>query len=93
MSHQLPLISIIVPMHNADKYIQRCVESIRRQSYKNFEIILVDDHSTDNTLQLCREIFDDDRVFISANTGRKGVSAARNYGIKLAKGELSLIHI
>lgn len=87
MSHQLPLISIIVPMHNADKYIQRCVESIRRQSYKNFEIILVDDHSTDNTLQLCREIFDDDRVFVSANTGRKGVSAARNYGIKLAKGD------
>lgn len=87
MNHQLPLISIIVPMHNAEKYIQRCIESIFKQSYKNYEIVLVDDHSTDNTLQLCRDSYNENRIIISSNSGGKGVSAARNFGINLAHGD------
>lgn len=87
IENQLPLISIVVPMHNAEKYIQRCVESIRNQEYKNYELILVDDHSTDDTLHICESKYVDDRIIVISNDKKKGVSSARNFGIDRAKGE------
>lgn len=80
-------ISIIIPCYNVGPYLSRCVESVLAQSYSDFEVILIDDGSTDTTLEKCKEYAKKDyriRVFSHKN---KGVSFARNRGIKEAKGE------
>ena len=81
------LISVIVPVYNIEEYLPRCVKSIVNQSYKNLEILLVDDGSTDGTGVLCDRLAETDsriRVFHKKNGGS---SSARNFGIKEAKGE------
>lgn len=80
-------ISIIVPVHNTEKYLRKCVASIQAQTYKNIEIILVENASTDNSLALCHELAkEDDRIkVISLELG--DLSHARNEGIKVATGE------
>lgn len=83
----LPLISVIVPVYNIIPYLARCVDSISMQSYKNLEIILVDDGSTDGTGALCDELALKDsriRVFHKENSGSSG---ARNLGIGKANGK------
>lgn len=87
MRHNQPLISIVVPMHNSENFIIRCVDSILNQDYKNLELILVDDHSEDNTIEACKGFLIDPRVRLTQNIGRKGASATRNFGMKLAGGE------
>lgn len=80
------LISIIIPVYNAAKYLNRCIESILQQSYKNWELILLDDGSTDDSFAICESYMRLDsriKVFHQANAG---VSAARNKGIELAVG-------
>lgn len=80
------LISIIVPVYNIKDYLPRCVESLRKQTYENIEILLVDDGSTDGTGELCDELALQDariRVFHKDNGGS---SSARNLGITHAKG-------
>ena len=80
-------LSIIVPVYNADKYLRKCLKSITNQTYKNLQIILVDDGSTDSSYSVCKEIEKEDpRVVVASNKG-KGVSSARNCGIKMAKGD------
>lgn len=82
----MDMISVIVPMYNAENTIVRCIESIITQSYNNLEIILIDDGSQDRTLQICREYIKVDariKVYSQNNTG---VSAARNLGINKAHG-------
>lgn len=81
------LLSIIVPVYNVMEYLPRCVDSIRRQSYRNLEIILVDDGSTDNSGALAEKMALEDkriRVFHKENGGS---SSARNLGISEAKGD------
>lgn len=81
------LVSIIVPVYNVEKYIRRCLNSIINQTYKNLEIILIDDGSTDDSGKICDEYAkEDNRIIVKHNTNR-GVSYARNYGIKLANGQ------
>lgn len=81
------LVSIIVPVYNVERYLKRCVDSLRMQTYHNIEIILVNDGSTDNCKQLCRELekLDERIVLISKNNG--GLSSARNAGLLKAKGD------
>lgn len=81
------LISVIVPVYNVKDYIKKCVQSIIEQSYKNLEIILVDDGSTDGSAQICDEIgkIDDRIVVLHKKNG--GLSDARNYGIDHSQGE------
>lgn len=80
-------VSIIVPAYNAAKYIKRQLYSIIGQSYKDIQIIIIDDGSTDNTLDICKEIsLQDDRVEVY-HQENKGVSAARNYGLNLIHSE------
>lgn len=82
-----PLISIVVPVYNIETYLERCVSSICAQSYRNLEILLVDDGSTDRSGQICEELAGKDeriRVFHKENGGS---SSARNLGIHKAKGE------
>lgn len=81
------LISIIVPAYNASKYIEKCLNSILSQTYKNFEIIVVNDGSTDNTLDILKKCSEQsDKIKIVAQKN-KGVSAARNNGLEHAKGQ------
>lgn len=80
--------SIIIPVFNSEKYIERCMESVIRQTYNNIEIIIVNDGSTDKTLELCQEYQKrDDRITILTGQGHMGVCRARKLGIKSAMGE------
>lgn len=81
----IPEISIIIPVYNAEKSIRRCIESILQQTYVNFEILIINDGSIDNTIQIC-ESFKDSRIRI-INQRNLGVSAARNCGIQNASGK------
>lgn len=80
------MVSIIVPVYNAEKYLMDTVHSILKQTYKDFELILIDDGSIDNSFNLCRSIADTDKRAIAIHQENKGVSAARNTGINIAKG-------
>ncbi len=82
------LISIIIPVYNAEKYISRCIESLLKQTYNNLEIILVNDSSTDGSLAVCEEYANKDpRVFVYSKDN-EGAGLARNYGITKANGIL-----
>lgn len=80
-----PLVSVIIPAYNAEKYIKDSIDSILNQTYKNIEIIVIDDGSTDNTKKILKGYEDKIRYFFQVN---KGPSSARNAGIGIAKGEL-----
>lgn len=81
------LVSVIVPVYQAEKYIDRCVKSIVEQTYKNLEIILVDDGSTDNCPEICDQWADVDSRIKVIHKENGGLSSARNAGIDMAKGE------
>ncbi len=82
----VPDISIIVPVHNGEFYIRKCIQSILAQSYQNFELIIVDDGSTDNTAMICKEYVDTDSRVILISKQNGGVSSARNCGLDNAHG-------
>lgn len=82
-----PLISIIVPVYNVEQYLPRCIDSIRNQTYKNIEIILVDDGSTDNSGCLCDKYATIDSRIIVIHQENQGLSGARNSGINVCSGE------
>lgn len=80
-------VSIIVPIYNKGKYLKRCIDSILNQTLKNIELILVNDGSTDNSLEICKEYAENDSRIIIINKENEGVSKARNDGILIAKGQ------
>lgn len=82
-----PLISVIVPIYNSDKYLDECIRSIRKQSYSNLEIILVNDGSTDRSLEICMSHKENDGRIKIINQRNQGVCSARNRGLKIAKGD------
>ena len=81
------LISVIVPVYNVEKYLNQCIESLVKQTYQTIEIILVDDGSTDSSGELCKKWASKDTRIQVVHTENRGLSAARNVGIKKAKGE------
>ena len=81
------LISVIVPVYNTEKYLRKCIESILSQSYKNIELLLINDGSTDSSAEICREYLDKDKRCYYFEKENGGLSDARNYGIERAKGE------
>ncbi len=81
------LISVIVPIYNVEKYLTKCIESIINQTYKNLEIILVDDGSPDNCPIICDEYAKKDSRIKVIHKKNGGLSDARNYGMSLATGE------
>lgn len=83
----MDLISIIIPMYNASKYIERCLESIIKQTYKTLEIIVVDDGSTDNSTDIIEEFLKVDKRIKIIQKKNSGVSDSRNIGIDNAHGE------
>lgn len=82
-----PLISVIVPIYKVEKYLSRCVDSILNQTYRNIEIILVDDGSPDRCGMICDEYQKKDRRIKVIHKKNGGLSDARNVGIKTARGE------
>ena len=81
------LISIIVPVYNVEKYLNRCIESILKQTYESFELILINDGSTDNSGNICDEYSENDNRIKVIHKENGGLSSARNAGIKAANGE------
>ena len=79
MSEQ-PLVSIIVPIYNAQDHIARCVESIRRQTYRNLEILLLNDGSQDVSLEVCKMYANVDPRIVLIDKANSGVAATRNMG-------------
>lgn len=82
-----PLISAIVPAYNVEKYIKTCLDSLVNQTYSNFEIIVINDGSTDQTEEILRS-YQSNPKFCIYSQKNGGISAVRNHGIKLANGEL-----
>lgn len=80
-----PIVSVIIPVYNQEKYIEECLTSILEQTEKNIEIIIVDNNSTDNSINLCRRI--NDRRIVYIREYRQGVSNARNSGLSYSRGE------
>ena len=81
------MISVIVPIYNAEEYLNKCLASIVNQTYRELEIILVNDGSTDESLAICEKYKQvDDRVVI-INKHNEGLVRARKDGIRMAKGE------
>lgn len=80
-------ISVIVPVYNAEKYLSRCVDSILKQTFSDFEIILVDDGSPDNSGKICDEYALKDKRVKVTHQENQGVSAARQKGLDIATGE------
>lgn len=83
---QIPLLSIIVPIYNTEKYLDSCIESILHQDYKNIEILLIDDGSTDNSGDICDQYAIRDKRVRVVHQKNQGQGAARNTGISFAKG-------
>lgn len=81
------LITIILPAYNAEKYISRCIESVLKQTYNNFEFIIIDDGSTDNTLKIVEDFAKKDCRIKVISQNNCGVSKTRNHGVQIAKGE------
>lgn len=80
------LVSVIVPVYNVEKYIEKCIESIINQTYKNLEIFLVDDGSTDNSLNICKEYAEKDSRIIVLTQSNSGAYKARKYAVEIATG-------
>ena len=83
----MAIISVIIPVYNAEKYIERCVGSILSQTFTDFELILVNDGSADGSLALCESFAGKDSRVNVVNKTNGGASSARNYGIDAAKGD------
>lgn len=81
-----PEISIIVPVYNVEKYVGECIESILAQTYQNFELILVNDGSTDRSLQVCEDFEKEDKRITIISQSNAGVSNTRNSGLEAVKG-------
>ena len=83
----MPEISVIIPVYKCEQYIESCVDSILNQTYRDFEIILVDDGSPDNSGKICDELAEKYNKITVLHQENQGQSAARNNGVKIARGK------
>lgn len=86
----MPYFSLILPVYNVEKYVKRCVNSLLRQEYTDYEIILVDDGSTDSSGSICDKLADKNNNIFAYHKENGGLSDARNYGMDRAKGNYIL---
>src|SRR4028119_483182 len=78
-------VSVIIPVYKVEKYVAATVQSVLQQTYKNFELLLIDDGSPDRSVEICQQ-FTDPRIKIISQTNR-GLAGARNTGIRHAQGD------
>lgn len=83
----MPKISIIVPVYNTEQYLPQCIDSILAQTFTDFELILVNDGSTDNSGKICDEYAEKDSRIVVVHKENEGANAARRDGVKVANGE------
>lgn len=81
-----PLVSIVVPVYNAGKYIDKTIDSVKAQTLEDWELILINDCSTDDSVEVISRYLDDDRIKLINSEKNQGAASSRNYGISLAKG-------
>lgn len=79
-------VSIVIPVYNSEKFLKRCLDSVKNQTYRNIEVIIINDGSIDNSLKICEEYLIDNRFKVISQSNQ-GVSQTRNYGLKEATGE------
>jgi len=84
--NRAPLVSVVMPIYGVEKFVAEAIESVLAQTYKNFEFLIVDDVSPDNSRKIC-ESYSDERIRIITHTKNRGLAGARNSGIRQAKGE------
>lgn len=82
----LPLVSVLIPLYNEEKYIAQTIECCLNQTYKNIEVIVIDDHSTDKSLAIAKS-YESERVHVYENPNQQGVSSARNYAFEKSTGQ------
>ena len=87
LSSENPLISVIIPVYNVEKYLRQCLDSVLNQTYTNYEVIMVDDGSTDSSYDICLEYSRKDDRFKAFHKENGGASTARNLGLKELNGE------
>ena len=83
----LPLVSIIVPVYNVEKYLRECLNSLVTQTYPNLEILLIDDGSKDSSGKICDEYAHAHKNFYAYHKKNTGLGLTRNYGLNLIKGD------
>ena len=83
-------VSVIIPLYNASNYLNKCISSVLNQTYKNIEIIVVNDGSTDNSFELCTNWAKRDNRIVLINKENGGVSSARNLALERSRGDLVL---
>ena len=83
----MPLFSVIIPVYNARKYLQECINSVLKQKYQNFQIILINDNSTDGSKEICKSYSNNKKFKIINNKKTIGVGLSRNKGISIASGK------
>lgn len=81
------LVGIIIPVYNVEKYIRRCLDTVISQTYKNIEVLLIDDGSSDSSYSICQEYSKKDNRLKLLHKENGGVSSARNIGIDVANGK------
>ena len=87
MNNQLDLVSVIIPVYNVEEYIEKCIDSVLRQDYKNIEVICVDDGSDDSTVNIIMNYVNKNRRVKLYKQDHKNAGAARNLGLRFAKGK------
>ena len=87
-----PLVSVVIPMYNAEKFIAKCLTHLVHQTYKNLEILIINDGSTDNSEALCKEWAKSDKRIKIITQKNAGPSLASNYGLEIASGEWVHFH-
>lgn len=85
--NMIPKISVIIPVYNVEKYLRKCLDSVLAQTRDDYEVVLVDDGSTDSSPQICDEYAEKDERILVIHQENKGLSGARNTGIKQCSGE------
>ena len=85
-------VSVIIPVYNSGKYLKRCLDSIRSQDFEDFEVILVNDGSTDDSCKICEQYSSIDDRFRVITQGNSGPDMARKAGVSLAIGDYIMLH-
>lgn len=82
-----PLVSIITPVYNSEEYLEETILSVINQTYKNWELLLIDDYSTDNSYKIIEKYLTDERIKYLRNERNSGPAITRNVGLEKSKGE------